>query len=82
MTTFEIAMAIVGALIVPMGLYVARYVNKLKDEIDKLKDHHNSDMNEIKNKIHDLEVKSIAGDELTKKHIINCENYKPRHKID
>ena len=41
-----------------------------------------SQINELKDKIHDLERKSIAGDELTKKHILNCVNYQPRHNID
>ena len=39
-------------------------------------------INALKDKIHDLEKKSIAGDELTKKHILNCVNYQPRHNLD
>ena len=41
-----------------------------------------SQINQLKEKLHDLEMKSIAGDELTKKHILNCVNYKPRHNLD
>ena len=64
MSTFEIIIAVGGAVVVPVVGYLFSQINQLKD------------------KIHDLEKKSIAGDELTKKHILNCVNYQPRHNLD
>ena len=64
MTTFEVVMAVGGAVVVPTVGYLFNQINILKD------------------KLHELETKSIAGDELTKKHILNCVNYKPRHNLD
>ena len=64
MSTFEIVIAVGGAVVVPIVGYLFTQINLLKD------------------KLHELETKSIAGDELTKKHILNCVNYKPRHNLD
>ena len=54
-----------------MGTIIIPFVAYLFKEISELKD-----------KIHELEKTSIAGDELTKKHILNCVNYQPRHNLD
>ena len=64
-------MAVGGVIIVPLVGYMASYINGLKKEIDA-----------VKEKIHKIELASVAGDELTKKHILNCKNYEPRHNID
>ena len=73
MTGIEIgglAIGIIGAVATAYKI-LDNKTKELHDELHALKD-----------KLHELEVKSIAGDELTKKHIINCKNYEPRHKID
>ena len=67
-----------------MGIVVgiigtAGTVYKILD--NKTKELHN-EIHALKDKLHELELKSVAGDELTKKHILNCVNYKPRHNID
>ena len=73
MTGIEIAGMIIGVIGSVATVYkiLDNKTKELHDEIHRVKD-----------KLHELEVKSIAGDELTKKHIINCKNYAPRHNID
>ena len=64
-------MSLFEIIVAVMGTIIVPFIGYLFTEISKLKD-----------KIHDLEKTSIAGDELTKKHILNCVNYQPRHNID
>lgn len=61
----------VAAAIATVYRILDNKAKQLHDEIHSLKD-----------KVHKLELQSIAGDELTKKHILNCKNYEPRHNID
>ena len=58
-------------IVAVIGSVVIPFIGYMFKEIGTLKD-----------KIHELEKTSIAGDELTKKHILNCINYQPRHNID
>ena len=64
-------MSVFEIIVAVGGTIIVPFVGYLFKEISNLKD-----------KIHELEKTSIAGDELTKKHILNCVNYKPRHNID
>ena len=71
MTGFETIVTGVGGLSVPLVLYVANYINSMKKEIVDLK------INMTK-----LEAETRAGDANNKSHILNCENFKPRHNLD
>ena len=64
-------MSLFEIIVAVMGTIIVPFIGYLFSQINSLKD-----------KIHELEKKSIAGDELTKKHILNCVNYQPRHNID
>lgn len=71
MTTVEMVLAAVEFLIVPFLFYAANYINKMKEEIHKLR----QDLNEFRNE-------SAVGDANLKSHLFNCKNFEPRHKID
>ena len=73
MTGIEIGGMIVGVI----GAVATVY--KILD--NKTKELHD-EIHSVKDKLHELELKSVAGDELTKKHILNCRNFDPRHNID
>ena len=78
MTTFEIILGAVVGGFIPILLYAAKYVNDLRKQGEETHRQLHERINELTNKLHELEVKSVAGDELTKKHILSCNNWEPR----
>ena len=73
METYQLIGIVVG-IVGAVGTVYKILDNKTKDLHDEI--------HSLKDKVHKLELQSIAGDELTKKHILNCKNYEPRHNID
>ena len=71
-----------GYELIGMSLGIIAAIGTVYKILDNKHKQLHDEIHSLKDKIHKLELQSIAGDELTKKHILNCRNYEPRHNID